>query len=108
MEINLRKDLSAITNVEEVYINKLFDKLKWCICDGVAEVEYHGDDTLFCDIGIGKIIITIEQNSVKYKFVPSADLENMVVKTILGENSFELTVEKNLVNKITKVYKDLL
>lgn len=108
MEINLRKDLSALTNVDENYINKLFSKLKWCICDGVSEAEYTNDNSLSCDLGIGKILLTIEENSVKYKFIPSPELEEMVIKAIMGDNTFESTLEKNLVNKITKVYKDLL
>lgn len=108
MEINLKKDLSAITNIDEVYISKLFDKLKWCISDGVSEAEYQNDDSLLCDLGIGKILLTIEQNSVKYKFIPSEELEDLVIKTILGDVSFERAIEKNLVGKITKVYKDLL
>lgn len=108
MEINLKKDLSALTNVDEVYINKLFDKLKWCICDGISETEYLGDNLLSCDIGIGKVLLTIEENSVKYRFTPSPELEEMIIKTITGEDLLECTLEKNLVNKITKVYKDLL
>ena len=48
-------------------------------------------------------------NEVKYKFIPSAELNKVVIDTINNKlNLLEDTLEKSLVEKVTKVYKDLI
>ena len=109
MTINLKEDLSALTSINEIYVKKIFDKLKWCICDGVEEAIKSEESELECDLGFGKIVINITDDTIKYKFIPSVEFNQAVVDTVVGEkNVLEDALEKSLVSKVTKLYKDLL
>lgn len=109
MEINIKKDLSLLTNLDEKLISKIFDKINWCICDGISSAEYKDDHTLICDLGFGELIIFVGDDQVKYKFIPSAELEKSINSTVINcQNPLEISAEKTLARKITKVYKDLL
>lgn len=61
------------------------------------------------DIGIGTLLISDDEETVKYKFIPSKVLEESVNETIQNKKSpLELKLEKNLVNKILNTYKTIL
>lgn len=61
------------------------------------------------DIGIGTLLISDNEETVKYKFIPSKALEELVNETIQNKKSpLELKLEKNLVNKILNTYKTIL
>ena len=90
-------------------MQKLFDKIGWCICNNVHETVLAGDDFCELNIGIGNLIISVESNALKYKFIPSTKFENELVATIkTGKNPLEVKLEETFVNRILKTYKDML
>ena len=61
------------------------------------------------NIGIGTLIIINNDDSLIYKFKPSQQLEESLIKTTTtGINPLSSTLEQILVNKITNTYKDIM
>jgi len=106
---DLTKDISILTTIKEDYLDNLIKKSEWCICSYVEETILKKENITKIDIGIGSLSILVEDNSIKYKFIPSEELENSIRTTIINDkNPLKLKLEKVLVDKITNVYKELL
>ena len=59
-------------------------------------------------MGFGIIKIILEPNSIKYKFIPNKLTEEAIIETIVnGKNQLTLEIEKNLVQKLTTIYKEM-
>lgn len=109
MEINVSKEIADLTNLNEKHIRKLFSRLQWSMCDGLSAIMDTDDKYVSCDIGIGKIVLIVDDSSLRYNFIPSGELEDSLIKTITtGVNPLEVALEKTLITKLTKTYKDLL
>ena len=108
MRVDVKESLSTLTTINELSINRLFDKITWIISDAVEQAELSGDDTVELDLGFGTVKITIENKSIKYKFVPSKFTEESIIDTIVnGKNQLTFEIEKNLVAKLSNIYKDM-
>jgi hypothetical protein len=109
METNLIENLSVLTTIPKDALDKLQEKAVWCICDSVEDAVLAGEVVFSIDVGIGQLIITDEDNTIKYKFVPSRDLEDSVRDTILNrKNPLKYHLEKSLVGKIMNTYKTIV
>ena len=107
MKVDLKNDLSTLTTINESTFNKLLTKVIWCICDSVERAVLSKDNIVDIDTGIGRLLINISENEVKYKFKPSEKLETSISDTIINEhNELVNVLEDNLVNKMTNVVKD--
>jgi len=108
MQIDVKEDLSKLTTINQLSINRLFDKINWIISDAVEQAELAGDDVIELDLGFGLVIVSLEDNCIKYKFKPSKSLEESIIDTVVnGKNQLTFTIENTLVSKITNVYKDM-
>lgn len=109
MEKNLIKDLSKLTTIPIDSLCLLSNKAIWCICDEVEDTILNGETITTIDIGIGNILIKNEEDEVKYKFIPSKELENNIIDTTINKkNPLKIIIEKTLINKILNTYKDVL
>lgn len=107
MKSELKKDLSTLTTINESTLSKLNDKVLWCINDIVEKSILNKDDTAEINLGLGTLIIKISNEEIKYKFIPSQDLEKSVTNTVVTErNELVSIMEETLVSKITNLYKD--
>lgn len=107
-EINIIEDVSKLTTIPEVALNKICEKIEWCICDSVQEMKMAKEDNIILNIGIGKIEIIDEDDVIRYRFIPSTNLESSVKETILNhQNPIQINTEKMLKNKILNTYKDI-
>lgn len=105
MDLNLKKDLSTLTTVEEKVFTKLIQKIEWCINDSVESAIINNDDVVNVDIGIGTLIIKID-DTIKYRFMPNKQFEKSLLNTITNErNDLKLNLENSLVSKLQNVYK---
>lgn len=103
------KDISKLTTINEEYLKSLVAKSEWCICSYVEESIISKETVTKVDIGIGFLSILVEDNTIKYKFIPNEELENAIRDTIINDkNPLKLKLEKSLVDKITKLYKEYL
>lgn len=103
------EDVSSLTTIPRTSLNSLIDKAIYSICDCVEETILVSGSNLEIDIGIGTLKIGIEDEIVKYRFIPSAKLEDGVTDTIVNhKNPLVCKIEENLVKKILKTYKDFV
>lgn len=108
-DLNLIKDLSLITTIPESALNKLVDKAVWCICDSLQDTKLEEKNLTTIDIGIGKLLILDGEEDISYKFIPSQILEESIKSTLIdNKNPLKLTLEKTLIDKIMKTYKDII
>ena len=102
-------DLAKITTIPVYTIKKLFNNLIICICHKVLE-NYLDKITDTCvDLGFGKLCLSIEEDEIIYKFIPSQKFESTLIDTLKTKQSPLITkAEKILTNKIINTYKELL
>lgn len=108
MTNNLIKDLNTLTTIPIASLDKLEDKIIWLICDSLTESIIKKEKMAEIDISIGKLIIKIDEENIKYKFIPYKKLEENIKSVVIdGKNPLEITIEENLSNKFMSTYKDL-
>lgn len=110
MNVNsIINDLATITTIPVSSLQKLKEKEIYLICNSVEESTIQGNTITEINIGIGNIIIAIEDGFVTYKFTPSTKLEKNLVETILKKkNPLTNIFEEALTSKIVNTYKDML
>lgn len=106
---NLIKDISILTDVNESTLNKFTSICNYCIGHAVHETDCLHEDTTKIDIGFGELHIKVDEEGIRYRFIPSKELENTLVKTVTKHISPVITaLETNLQEKIDRTYKELL
>lgn len=107
--IDLLKDISEITNVPKLTLEKISAKGELCIADAVVEVLARGDSQVTLDIGIGTLTIRVSESEVKYKFIPSTRLDTTILRSItLRESPLIPKLDNALVARIQATYKELI
>ena len=102
-------ELSTITTIPMNSLQKLKEKEVYLICNAVEESALQGKTLTEINIGIGNLIILIENGFVTYKFTPSSKLEKNLVSTIVNKkNPLTNLFEESLANRVVKTYKDML
>lgn len=106
---DLIDDLSKVTGVSKKYLNKFVSAANYAICDSVKDTTLKADDTVSIDIGIGTIDICLDNEVLKYRFIPSKKLAEAVRYTVKSSrNPLEYKLEETLKTKVKTLYKDLL
>ena len=106
--VDIINDLSTITTIQEKALRKLVDKSMFLICHSVQESIEENDDTTTMDIGIGKLSIKIDDDGIKYRFVPTPKLEEAMHETLnSGKSPLLYELEQSLVKKVEQARKEL-
>ena len=109
MEINIIDDVSKLTTIPKENLNRLLDVFGYCIADKIIEDRLNDQDVTSVDIKIGTLTIKHSLDEVKCRFSPSAKFSDELIRAITQDKSpLEKAIEKSLVEKITKTYKDIL
>lgn len=109
MNYDIIKDTSALTTIPEKVIRKLISKEIYCINDAATELQADKVSVIDLDVGLGNLAISLVDDKVVYKFVPSPELDASVKAAILnGRNLLEDALEAALVERLTNTYKDIL
>lgn len=109
MKFDIIPEISTLTTIKQESLDKLFKLVSWCISDGIEQSLLKDENTTELNLGFGKLLISVVDNNIKYKFLPSSDLEKGIIDTaIYGKNPLKANIDKQLVNNITNIYKELL
>lgn len=104
---NLINDVSVLTTIPAPALTRLQEKSIWCICNSLEEEKLAGNNLTEINIGIGTLQILVDNNEMKYRFIPSKALENSAKATLTeGKNPLTATVEATLVRRILNTYKN--
>ena len=107
--IDIINDLSTLTTIPYVSLERLVDLSVACISHSIEESLLDDETYTMVDIGVGRLGIKVEDNTILYKFIPSTKLEDTIRQTILsGKSPLTVKVEETLKDKITKTYKDFI
>ena len=108
MTTNLISDLSTISFYPKLALDKLVEKSDWIICHDVAESLSSGQHITEIDIGIGTLLISVSEEEVGYKFIPSSKLENGVKVTArTGKSPLIKNTEDAISSRAIRTYKDI-
>lgn len=106
---SLVNDLSAITETRKKVFEKLSQNANYCICDYLEKTILNNEKVCNIDIGIGNLLIGIDDGTVRYKFVPSNELESCIISTLENQqNVLIAAVDKQLISQLNKLYEKLL
>lgn len=108
-KVNLIEDLSTLSTVAVTNLQKLTSLSEDVISHAIMEAMLNKDPISEVDIGIGSLYILISAEEIKYKFIPSSKLQNIVKRTVHTKKS-HLTqhVDEVLGRRIMDTYKDIL
>ncbi len=105
---NIVNDVSTLTTIPEKSLNKLEQKFIYAICEQIQEDILEDKEMSELNIGLGTLYIKYVGSEIKYKFVPSSELEKSVYNTVVKKlNSMETSLNEALAKKFIDVYKDL-
>jgi hypothetical protein len=107
--VNLIEDVSKLTDVSEKTLNKFIPVCTYSIGHAVYESYCCKQSITEIDIGVGQIDIKVEDNTIKYRFVPSKELEKTLIQTVTTKSSpLIVKLDNNLQDKIDRAYKELI
>ena len=102
-------DLVLLTDVSEATFKKFSNLTNYIVGHAVHEHDCEGAEVTIIDLEIGELHIKVSDNSVKYRFVPSKELDLMICNTInSGISPIVTKLNTGLQEKIDKAYKELL
>ena len=105
----LIEDLSVLTDVSEPTLKKFIPVSIYCLSHNVFETLHKNENISEIDIGIGQLCIKIESNSVKYRFIPSKELDKCVTQAVTTGCSPMITkIDTSLQEKIERAFKELI
>lgn len=106
---SLQDDLKTLTNISSDVIDKLVNKILYIICDDVLDTHLNNNTVTDIDTGIGVLSICVDNNQIKYRFIPSTIVESAVKNTIVDLKSpVKERASKTLASKINEIYEELL
>ena len=106
---NLYNDLATITNSNKDIFNKLVKNSNFLICNYLEDTTLNNENLCTIDIGIGVLKIIIEEDTVRYNFIPSKELETEIINTLENNQSYLTSiVNSKLIGQLNKLYDNLL
>lgn len=106
---NLTRDVSKLTTIPYATLNKLKDIEVACIGHNVYEGVLKNEQQITIDVGIGELIVKINPEEIRYKFIPSSHLEETIRSSVANKESpLVQKIEGKLRDKVMNVYKELL
>lgn len=108
MKKNLLEDVAKLSSVKSSLLRKFVRIANYCISDYILESKLSDEDLTEIDLGIGKLKLLIVDETLEYKFIPSAKLEKMIIDAYQNEEC-ELSekIEDGLEFRLLSAYKEL-
>ena len=107
--VNILDDICQLTTIPTASMQKLFDKVGFCITNAVYEAFLNNQPIVELNLGIGNILVSLESNQLVYKFIPGTKLEKNIIESIRNnKNPLDIQLESTFANRILRTYKDLM
>lgn len=108
-KVNILDDVSKLTTIPYTSLTKICKQEIYCICNAVEEAVLAEEPITYANIGIGTIIIQVQDEQVCYQFVPSKFMSQHIADTVVNKkNPLVAELDETLVERILSTYKDLL
>lgn len=105
----LTDDLSTLTTISKSTFRSLMQKSFLLISHYIREAIQDNKSLVEIDIGIGTLYISIVEDNIKYKFIPSCALEKTIKQTLQEDESLLIqAIDAKLKDSIENTYKELL
>lgn len=109
METRLNELLSKLTSIPVDALDNISNLSCMVASEAVVESSLAGNDRTDLDIGIGILSILHSPNEVKFRFSPSAKLQEGIVGAVRdGKSTLEVAIEDKLKERMLHTYKDLM
>lgn len=108
--IDVNQDLSTLTTIPKKTLDKLNDKVMYCICQTIQEDILDGKTVSeFNFFDLFTLYIKYETpGEIRYKIIPNENLEDNVTKTVKKKlNLFEDVLNTTLAKKFDEIYKNI-
>lgn len=107
--VDILHDVEQLTGVKESVLSKIANACSFAIVDNVIENKLNDDWEIKLNLGIGDLIISVNNDEISYFFKPSISLEKGLITGIVdNKNVLEEQLLKNINKHIYKTYKDML
>ena len=105
----LFSDISSLTNVSEDILKQLSKTSTYCIGHTVYENTISGETNLHeIDLGIGTLYIKVDDEQIRYKFIPSKQLEEAVSHGAQKRSPLAIKVNEKLREKLESTFRGLI
>lgn len=104
----MNKQISTLTTINQKNLDKISELQSEVLVDGVQNALLEGMHEVEYDFGYGVLRISVSEEGAKFRFVPSAKLEEGIRSVAKGEKGpLELRFETALKERVENTYKDL-
>ena len=105
--IKLTDDIAILTNVSKTNIEEIVKLIEKNIAHSVIEQKLSNEFD-YIDVGIGSLKISVDNNELRYSFIPSESLNNRIINSIKSNKSPIIEdLDKSVIHRIKKAYKEL-
>ena len=113
--MSLEEKISTLTTIPTYSINKFKTYLNvvhshdivYAIVSDEDSIKY-GDKTIKIDLFEGTLLMKVENDFIKYKFIPNEEFNNIVKEAIVDKKSKLIDVSEQNLKKLLKMYKEII
>ena len=107
--MEFKQKLSDLSTIPIWAIDKFDDYMKLVYSNDIVSKRKEKEQIIELDIFEGKLYIKLEDDNVKYKFIPSKEFDKVVRDSIIKkENKLLTAVSQKLKQALVTTYKDIL
>lgn len=107
--MDFKENLSKLTTIPSESISKLSKYINLIHSNNVLERLLSGSDIIEIDIFEGKLIMKLDEDTLRYKFIPSDEFNKLMIDTITNKQSKLVTeLSDRVKNTLINWRKDLL
>lgn len=109
MEEKFISKISTLSTIPEKSISQLQKYLNAIASHDIVTQMVDGNNVFEIDTFEGKIYITLDDDILKYKFIPSEAFDKIIRETIIDRQSVLIeALSEKLKDSLVNTYKDLL
>ena len=105
---NLNEKVSTLSSINKRNLDKLSDLGALVFVDILKNAIDENRTQVDIDVGLGVVTVNMENETMRFRFAPSAKLKDGIASLSKGEKTgLEELIESTLKSKIENTYKDL-